>query len=141
MDDDFGVVKEEIIEDECPLPCFNGRVVSWLVSAERGPGVGETRPPSFHGGPISSRLDSVDTANSIAREFDDTESSITSVSQVGQRRHGGGGGGRMPLHGRAQQLRGPAGGNRFGDASSVLSSEIETTSFFDTEDNESMASS
>merc|ERR1719427_233652 len=76
MDDDFGVVKEEIIEDECPLPCFNGRVVSWLVSAEggsvlsdeagsncgtetlsslppgveRGPGVGETRPPSFQGG-------------------------------------------------------------------------------------------
>merc|ERR1719466_301596 len=165
MDDDFGVVKEEIIEDECPLPCFNGRVVSWLVSAEggsvlsdetgsqcgtdtlsslppgaeRGPGVGETRPPSFHGGPISSRLDSVDTADSIAREFDDTESSITSVSQVGQRRHGGGG--RMPLHGRTQQLRGPGGGNRFGDASSVLSSEIETTSFFDTEDNESMASS
>ena len=36
MDDDFGVVKEEIIEDECPLPCFNGRVVSWLVSAEGG---------------------------------------------------------------------------------------------------------
>merc|ERR1719481_894880 len=164
MADDFGVVKEEIIEDECPLPCFNGRVVSWLVSAEggsvlgdetgsqcdtdtlsslppgaeRGPGVGETRPPSFHGGPISGSLDSVDTANSIAREFDDTESSITSVSQVGQRRHGGG---RMPLHGRTQQLRGPGGGNRFGDASSVLSSEIETTSFFDTEDNESMASS
>eukprot|EP00090_Calanus_glacialis_P046952 TRINITY_DN9479_c0_g1_i4.p1 TRINITY_DN9479_c0_g1~~TRINITY_DN9479_c0_g1_i4.p1 ORF type:complete len:696 (-),score=222.61 TRINITY_DN9479_c0_g1_i4:632-2719(-) len=165
MDDDFGVVKEEIIEDECPLPCFNGRVVSWLVSAEggsvlsdetgsqcgtdtlsslppgaeRGPGVGETRPPSFHGGPIGGRLDSVDTTNSIAREFDDTESSITSVSQIGQRRHGGGG--RMPIHGRAQQLRGPGGANRYGDASSVLSSEIETTSFFDTEDNESMASS
>merc|ERR1719458_1136120 len=78
MDDDFGVVKEEIVEEDCPLPCFNGRVVSWLVSAdggsvlsdadtgsqcgqsdalsslppgaERGPGVGETRPPSFHGG-------------------------------------------------------------------------------------------
>merc|ERR1719270_2153991 len=163
MDDDFGVVKEEIIEDECPLPCFNGRVVSWLVSAdggtvvsddgasncdtetlsslppgvERGPGVGETRPPSFHGGPgpASSRLDAADTADSIIREFDDTESSITSVSQIGRRqRHG-----RMPLHGtRTQQLRA---GGRYGDASSVLSSEIETTSFFDTEDNESMASS
>ena len=36
MDDDFGVVKEEIIEDEGPLPCFNGRVVSWLVSADSG---------------------------------------------------------------------------------------------------------
>lgn len=34
MDDDFGVVKEEIIEDSAHLPCFNGRVVSWLVSAE-----------------------------------------------------------------------------------------------------------
>merc|ERR1719507_1303100 len=166
MDDDFGVVKEEIIEDECPLPCFNGRVVSWLVSAdggtvvgsddqasncdtdtlsslppgvERGHGVGETRPPSFHGGPVSSRLDAADTADSIIREFDDTESSITSVSQIGrqQRRHGAG---RMPLHGgRAQQFR--TGGRRFDDASSVLSSEIETTSFFDTEDNESMASS
>ncbi|XP_018914936.1 segment polarity protein dishevelled homolog DVL-1 isoform X2 [Bemisia tabaci] len=34
MDDDFGVVKEEIIEDDAHLPCFNGRVVSWLVSAE-----------------------------------------------------------------------------------------------------------
>merc|ERR550539_276379 len=147
MDDDFGVVKEEIIEEESPLPCFNGRVVSWLVSAdtetlsslppgvERGPGVGETRPPSFHG-PVTSRLDAADTADSIIREFDDTESSITSVSQIGRRR---GDVGRMPLHGtRAQQLRA---GGRYGDASSVLSSEIETTSFFDTEDNESMASS
>ena len=40
-------------------------------------------------------------------------------------------------HSRAHQLR--AGGGHY--ASSVLSSEIETTSFFDTEDNESMASS
>ncbi|CAH1960943.1 unnamed protein product [Acanthoscelides obtectus] len=34
MDDDFGVVKEEIVEDGAHLPCFNGRVVSWLVSAD-----------------------------------------------------------------------------------------------------------
>lgn len=34
MDDDFGVVKEEIAEDSAHLPCFNGRVVSWLVSAD-----------------------------------------------------------------------------------------------------------
>lgn len=34
MDDDFGVVKEEISDDNAKLPCFNGRVVSWLVSAE-----------------------------------------------------------------------------------------------------------
>ena len=36
MDDDFGVVKEEVIEDKCPLPTINGRVVSWLVSADIG---------------------------------------------------------------------------------------------------------
>ncbi|KAJ8368109.1 hypothetical protein SKAU_G00081370 [Synaphobranchus kaupii] len=29
MDDDFGVVKEEISDDDAKLPCFNGRVVSW----------------------------------------------------------------------------------------------------------------
>uniref|UniRef100_A0A7N8YAP3 Segment polarity protein dishevelled homolog DVL-3-like n=1 Tax=Mastacembelus armatus TaxID=205130 RepID=A0A7N8YAP3_9TELE len=29
MDDDFGVVKEEISDDNAKLPCFNGRVVSW----------------------------------------------------------------------------------------------------------------
>ncbi|KAF6779709.1 hypothetical protein AHF37_00841 [Paragonimus kellicotti] len=34
LDDDFGVVKEEIFDDSALLPCFNGRVVSWLVTAE-----------------------------------------------------------------------------------------------------------
>ena len=43
----------------------------------------------------------------------------------------------LRCYSRAHQLR--AGGGHY--ASSVLSSEIETTSFFDTEDNESMASS
>ncbi|XP_031824619.1 segment polarity protein dishevelled homolog DVL-3 [Sarcophilus harrisii] len=32
MDDDFGVVKEEISDDNARLPCFNGRVVSWVRS-------------------------------------------------------------------------------------------------------------
>uniref|UniRef100_A0A8C9WG21 Dishevelled segment polarity protein 2 n=1 Tax=Scleropages formosus TaxID=113540 RepID=A0A8C9WG21_SCLFO len=78
MDQDFGVVKEEISDDSAKLPCFNGRVVSWLVSsdgplaepapppvevrpepsppppplppppAERPGGIGDSRPPSFH---------------------------------------------------------------------------------------------
>lgn len=26
----FSVVKEEIVEDTAHLPCFNGRVVSWV---------------------------------------------------------------------------------------------------------------
>uniref|UniRef100_A0A8C2AEV1 Segment polarity protein dishevelled homolog DVL-1-like n=1 Tax=Cyprinus carpio TaxID=7962 RepID=A0A8C2AEV1_CYPCA len=70
MDQDFGVVKEEISDDNAKLPCFNGRVVSWLVLAEgthsdggsqcteshkelpppleRTGGIGDSRPPSFH---------------------------------------------------------------------------------------------
>ena len=35
MDDDFGVVKEEITDDALNLPCFNGRVVSWSVPFDR----------------------------------------------------------------------------------------------------------
>ena len=33
-DDDFGVVKEEIIGDATPLPLYNGRVVCWLELAQ-----------------------------------------------------------------------------------------------------------
>jgi len=181
MDDDFGVVKEEIIEDEHPLPCFNGRVVSWLVSAdtsvlsdtgshgdsesipppglERGPGVGETRPPSFHGGPPNSthtgatggpwQPDPNGSDNERTDTFDDTESSITSVSQIGRRKHhrrqggGGGGGGAgqyLPGSRGHHQLRMIGGMMRNDACSSVMSSEIDS-SYFETEDNESMASS
>uniref|UniRef100_A0A8D3CEM0 Dishevelled segment polarity protein 3a n=1 Tax=Scophthalmus maximus TaxID=52904 RepID=A0A8D3CEM0_SCOMX len=79
MDDDFGVVKEEISDDNAKLPCFNGRVVSWLVSGdgahtdagsvadsseptpplERTGGIGDSRPPSYHGKAASGR-DSLD---------------------------------------------------------------------------------
>ncbi|KAM9830391.1 segment polarity protein dishevelled homolog DVL-1 [Syngnathus typhle] len=80
MDQDFGVVKEEISDDNAKLPCFNGRVVSWLVLAEsahsdggsqctesnpellllpppleRTGGIGDSRPPSFHANAVSSR--------------------------------------------------------------------------------------
>ena len=27
----FSVVKEEIIDDDAHLPCFNGRVISWVI--------------------------------------------------------------------------------------------------------------
>ena len=69
---------------------------------ERGPGVGETRPPSFHGGP--SRLETADTADSIIREFDDTESSITSVSQIGRRQRHHGQGKTVIIIGRINRL-------------------------------------
>ncbi|XP_053736403.1 segment polarity protein dishevelled homolog DVL-3-like isoform X2 [Synchiropus splendidus] len=58
VDDDFGVVKEEIRDDDAQLPSVDGRVVCWLVSSEDGRvrptphrtgGIGDSRPPSFHG--------------------------------------------------------------------------------------------
>ena len=36
--DDFGVVKEEIMDDTVKLPCVNGRVVSWLIPCPDGSG-------------------------------------------------------------------------------------------------------
>lgn len=35
----FRVVKEEIVEDDSKLPCFNGRVVSWVCAAQRDNGI------------------------------------------------------------------------------------------------------
>ena len=86
-DEEFGIVKQEILDESSNLPLFNGQIVSWLVvtegsmvsegglsGLERGPGVGQTRPPSFHGGRSAN--------NVIYRDEDiDTESAITSVSQ------------------------------------------------------------
>merc|ERR1712168_1354073 len=67
MDDDFGVVKEEIIDDDAPLPCFNGRVVSWIVSADssvisdNASQCGETenggRPPPYQHGDGNSQIE------------------------------------------------------------------------------------
>ena len=91
-DEEFGIVKQEILDESSNLPLFNGQIVSWLVvtegsmisegtglsGLERGPGVGQTRPPSFHGGRS-------DRANNVIYHRDDqdidTESAITSVSQ------------------------------------------------------------
>uniref|UniRef100_A0A9J7X4N1 Dishevelled segment polarity protein 3b n=1 Tax=Cyprinus carpio carpio TaxID=630221 RepID=A0A9J7X4N1_CYPCA len=131
MDDDFGVVKEEISDDNAKLPCFNGRVVSWLVSAdgshgsdggsvcadsqadlpplERTGGIGDSRPPSFH-------------ANAAGSQDDlgnDTEPEV---------------GGRLNGHSRPERRPELAG---FESSSTLMSSELDTTSFFDSEEEDS----
>uniref|UniRef100_A0A8D3D0R2 Dishevelled segment polarity protein 3a n=1 Tax=Scophthalmus maximus TaxID=52904 RepID=A0A8D3D0R2_SCOMX len=147
MDDDFGVVKEEISDDNAKLPCFNGRVVSWLVSGdgahtdagsvadsseptpplERTGGIGDSRPPSYHGKAASGR-DSLDN---------DTETG----SMVSQRRererprrkqtndHGG------RQNGLSSRAMG-RGGAEYDSCSSFMSSELESTSCFDSEDDD-----
>uniref|UniRef100_A0A665V5K4 Segment polarity protein dishevelled homolog DVL-3-like n=1 Tax=Echeneis naucrates TaxID=173247 RepID=A0A665V5K4_ECHNA len=146
MDDDFGVVKEEISDDNAKLPCFNGRVVSWLVSGdgahtdagsvadsleptpplERTGGIGDSRPPSYQS--AASGRDSLDN---------DTETG----SMVSQRRererprrkHANDHGGRQ--NGYSSRAMG-RGGPEYDSCSSFMSSELESTSCFDSEDDD-----
>uniref|UniRef100_I3KKZ9 Dishevelled segment polarity protein 3b n=1 Tax=Oreochromis niloticus TaxID=8128 RepID=I3KKZ9_ORENI len=139
VDDDFGVVKEEISDDDARLPCVNGRVVCWLVSSdtcqldfrgsdiqsvatptslapppiERTGGIGDSRPPSFHAATVS---------------HDELQGSEVkpAVSERLQKKDVGD-------QGKTQRERGaPTGG---GDSSSTQqSSELETTSFYSSEE-------
>ncbi|EHB12545.1 Segment polarity protein dishevelled-like protein DVL-3 [Heterocephalus glaber] len=149
MDDDFGVVKEEISDDNAKLPCFNGRVVSWLVSAEgshpepapfcadnpselpppmeRTGGIGDSRPPSFHPHASGGSQENLDN---------DTETdSLVSAQRERPRRRDG------PEH--ATRLNGTAKGERrrepggYDSSSTLMSSELETTSFFDSDEDDS----
>ncbi|XP_046562527.1 segment polarity protein dishevelled homolog DVL-3-like isoform X6 [Haliotis rubra] len=144
MDDDFGVVKEEIIDDEAHLPCFNGRVVSWLVPAEssasdtqsqctdsqagdvvplpaeRVGGIGDSRPPSFHANAsVVSRDETCDTCT-------ETDSVISAAARRGPRING------HAKHERHRE-RPPPGPHQY-ETSTMMSSDLETTSFFDSED-------
>ncbi|CAH1773482.1 unnamed protein product [Owenia fusiformis] len=142
MDDDFGVVKEEIVDEEAHLPCFNGRVVSWLVAAdnsasdngsqcadsnhgdapltqpppptERLGGIGDSRPPSFHAN-VGGDQDSCDTCT-------ETDSLISSRRGVP----------RINGHSKHRDPRERNYG--FDGSSSMMSSDLESTSFFDSED-------
>uniref|UniRef100_A0A674DWB2 Dishevelled segment polarity protein 3a n=1 Tax=Salmo trutta TaxID=8032 RepID=A0A674DWB2_SALTR len=127
MDDDFGVVKEEISDDNAKLPCFNGRVVSWLVSGdgahsdggsvvesllelpppplERTGGIGGSRPPSYQL-VVSWGL------------------SLSAVSPPAGGRNG------YSRVGRGAEL------SQYDSCSSFMSSELESTSCFDSEDDD-----
>ncbi|XP_048885596.1 segment polarity protein dishevelled homolog DVL-2 [Brienomyrus brachyistius] len=161
MDQDFGVVKEEVSDDSAKLPCFNGRVVSWLVSsdgpnpeppaavpappmevrpppsppppplppppAERVSGIGDSRPPSFH----PNAPPSVDTLD----DHTDTDSLVSCRRQ-------------RPRHRESQDPHGPRmnGQSRlerhlagYESASTLMSSELDATSFCDSEDDDTMS--
>ncbi|XP_076451953.1 segment polarity protein dishevelled homolog DVL-3-like isoform X4 [Babylonia areolata] len=136
MDDDFGVVKEEIIDDDAHLPCFNGRVVSWLVPAEssasdtqsqsgdvhmpteRVGGIGDSRPPSFHANAsVVSREEPCDTCT------EESESVMGGARRAPARING---------HSKHERHHRPERGHY--ETSTMMSSDLETTSFFDSED-------
>uniref|UniRef100_A0A671PHB3 Segment polarity protein dishevelled homolog DVL-1-like n=1 Tax=Sinocyclocheilus anshuiensis TaxID=1608454 RepID=A0A671PHB3_9TELE len=150
MDQDFGVVKEEVSDDNTKLPCFNGRVVSWLVLAEsshtdgmsvctdshtelpppleRTGGIGDSRPPSFHANAVNSRdgLDTETGSESILRHRRERERERTRRRRDEYPRVNG--------HSKAERVvRDTA---MACDSGSVMSSELESSSFIDSEEDE-----
>uniref|UniRef100_G3Q6P5 Dishevelled segment polarity protein 2 n=1 Tax=Gasterosteus aculeatus TaxID=69293 RepID=G3Q6P5_GASAC len=160
MDQDFGVVKEEISDDGAKLPCFNGRVVSWLVSsdattaeppvavvppveatpqpsppppplppppAERTGGIGDSRPPSFHPNATGSveTLDDQTETESVVSFRRERPRHRESLEPHGPR-----------MNGQTRLERHLAG---YESSSTVMSSELDTTSFCDSEDDDTMS--
>ncbi|XP_051726697.1 segment polarity protein dishevelled homolog DVL-3 isoform X2 [Ctenopharyngodon idella] len=161
MDDDFGVVKEEISDDNAKLPCFNGRVVSWLVSAdgshgsdggsvcadtqadlppplERTGGIGDSRPPSFHANAAGSQDDlGNDTEPEVGpslRRDRDRERDRERERERPRRKDAHDHGGRLNGHSRPERRPEIAG---YDTSSTLMSSELDTTSFFDSEEDDS----
>ncbi|CAH2272345.1 segment polarity dishevelled homolog DVL-2 [Pelobates cultripes] len=149
------VVKEEISDDNAKLPCFNGRVVSWLVSAENTPpeppppvadprpeqspvppplppppvertsGIGDSRPPSFHPN-ASGSTENLDQET-------ETESVISVRRDRPRRRESDGQGLARGVNGRTERhLAG------YESSSTLLTSEIET-SICDSEEDDTMS--
>uniref|UniRef100_A0A8C7G0P2 Dishevelled segment polarity protein 2 n=1 Tax=Oncorhynchus kisutch TaxID=8019 RepID=A0A8C7G0P2_ONCKI len=147
MDQDFGVVKEEISDDSSKLPCFNGRVVSWPVPpvlppppaevrpppspppplppppVERTGGIGDSRPPSFQYERTPSPTLTLHLSSSSPPALLSVALSISGAS-----------GPRM--NGQSRMERHLAG---YESATTVMSSELDTTSFCDSEDDDTMS--
>ncbi|KAF4116878.1 hypothetical protein G5714_001431 [Onychostoma macrolepis] len=150
MDDDFGVVKEEITDDNAKLPCYNGRVICWLVSSdgshsdgcsvaesqserppshERSQGIGDSRPPSFHPKAAGSRhgVDDETETDSVVSHRRERDRSRRKHSHE----HPGGRQNGYSRGGRGMDL----GGYDVCDSrSSLMSSELESSSCFDSDD-------
>ncbi|KAG5275319.1 hypothetical protein AALO_G00146100 [Alosa alosa] len=148
MDQDFGVVKEEISDDNAKLPCFNGRVVSWLILAEsshsdgvsmcteshpelpppleRTGGIGDSRPPSFHAHAVSSRegVDTETASESLLSHRRERE-----AEKARRRRE------EFPHVNGHSKGESVARDSAMGcDSGSVMSSELESSSFMDSEE-------
>ncbi|XP_012676249.1 segment polarity protein dishevelled homolog DVL-1 isoform X1 [Clupea harengus] len=152
MDQDFGVVKEEISDDNAKLPCFNGRVVAWLVLAEsshsdggsqcteshpelpppleRTGGIGDSRPPSFHANAVSSRdaLDADTGTESLLSQRRERER-----DRARRRAHNAE---ISRVNGHTKTERAARDSAMGFDSASMMSSELESSSFVDSEEDE-----
>ncbi|XP_065889506.1 segment polarity protein dishevelled homolog DVL-3-like isoform X2 [Dysidea avara] len=109
MDEDVGIVKEEITEDSSSLPLVNGRVVSWLVSTTK----------------VSDKPESEAAGN------EDDDKSIVSASSTTSRRHRKPGDHHHHHHHRHKHRRKYKYANNasseVGTASEVTASELDTS--------------
>ncbi|RVE60516.1 hypothetical protein OJAV_G00181630 [Oryzias javanicus] len=142
MDQDFGVVKEEISDESAKLPCFNGRVVSWLVSSDTP----TAEPPVAVIPPVETATQPSHPhppATPTRREDRGHRGLQTALlpSQCHRQRerprhresldpHG------SRMNGQSRLERHLAG---YESSSTVMSSELETTSFCDSEDDDTMS--
>ncbi|XP_049431556.1 segment polarity protein dishevelled homolog DVL-3 [Epinephelus fuscoguttatus] len=138
VDDDFGVVKEEISDDDARLPFVNGRVVCWLVSAEtcqsdfRGSDLQSIATPTGLAPPPIERTGVIGDSRPPSFHQEDAAAAAAANADVRDEEGGGCMNGhthRPPAH---QNGAGPTGG---GDSSSTQqSSQLETTSFCSSEE-------
>lgn len=128
MDDDFGVVKEEIVDDNAHLPCFNGRVVSWLVSAEgSNPSDGASQCTDSNAGK-GKQTHGAPTAPLTRDTCTDTDSTIS--SRPGHRAT------CDKYKYRGLRINGHSKYGNHGleyETASVLSSDLDSTSLFDSQ--------
>ncbi|XP_015124461.1 segment polarity protein dishevelled homolog DVL-3 isoform X1 [Diachasma alloeum] len=152
MDDDFGVVKEEIIDDDAHLPCFNGRVVSWLVSAEGSnvsDGASQCTDSVAHSEAKHDRVDHVPpgitSRGPPALSHDDTLTETESIisSRQGHHLHK-----NSKHHSDKYEKYNKYNGLRINghskhrsghgyETASILSSDLETTTFLESDDDAS----
>ncbi|KAF6778274.1 hypothetical protein AHF37_02211 [Paragonimus kellicotti] len=167
LDADFGVVKEEITDDDVPLPCFNGKVISWLVSADSSTksdnqsGGGDCHPTvhannANKGGGSANKLGESTVAPTLKSAVEPPSEQEHAVGTTG---HGLEdcdtcvetdsvySGDRVPplrnFHAYKHGSRLVKLGQRtqaYDTSSSLMSSDMESTSFFDSEDESSRLS-
>uniref|UniRef100_A0A8D3AM81 Dishevelled segment polarity protein 1 n=1 Tax=Scophthalmus maximus TaxID=52904 RepID=A0A8D3AM81_SCOMX len=146
----MAIVIMTISDDNAKLPCFNGRVVSWLVLAEsahsdggsqcteshpelpppleRTGGIGDSRPPSFHANAVSSRdgLDTETGTESLLSHRRERERARRRARET-----------ELPrINGHSKSERTARDSAMGYDSASVMSSELESSSFVDSEEDE-----
>ncbi|PAA61894.1 hypothetical protein BOX15_Mlig008755g3 [Macrostomum lignano] len=131
VDDDFGVVKEEIADDNAHLPFSKGKVESWLVTADAEGSVNS-------GSKLGSGGAAALPAGGSGASGTGSESEYSAQQQADRvaplpsfnNRHRGlrlGGPGRPHHHSKQQQPT-------YESAGSMMSSDLDSTSFLDSED-------